>query len=265
MSVNKTISGNLLVLGSLVTSGASPALTGEKTTALNTVGAGTILAAALLGGVVLRGGAQSGSAFTDTTDTAALIAAALPSGTPFPVALEVLYQNNTNGIATIAGGAGITVSANTVVPGNSWARFLLTMTSATAGTMVGISAGSVTALPASQYSTAALQSAQMTAAQVAGAAWVNFDNTGTTPANLQMPTAANLIAAIPNAQIGMNYMLAIRNSSGSANTATITTATGITLTGTMTIAQTVTRLFNVSMTGAATVTVQSMGILAAGA
>lgn len=116
--------------------------------------------------------------------------------------------------------------------------------------------------PASGYSTAALQSAQMTAAQVSGSGFQVFENTGTTPANLQFPTAAQLLTALPFAQVGTSWMLLIRNSSGSANTATITTATGITLTGTMTIAQNASRLFNVKFTaiGASpAVTVQSLG------
>jgi hypothetical protein len=116
-----------------------------------------------------------------------------------------------------------------------------------------------------KYSTAAGQSALLTGAQVAGAEVVVYDNTGTTPGNLQMPTAANLVAAIPNAQVGFAYLLKIRNSSGSANTATITTNTGITLAGTMTIAQNVTRDFVVTLTSLTAVTVQSVGISAAGA
>ncbi len=118
-------------------------------------------------------------------------------------------------------------------------------------------------LVATGISAAALQSTIMTNAQVAGAAVVAFENTGTTPANLQFPLATDIIAAIPNAQVGMAYELMIRNSSGSANTATITTNTGVTLTGTMTIAQNTTRFFLVTVTGATTITVNSMGISAA--
>lgn len=119
-------------------------------------------------------------------------------------------------------------------------------------------------LPTIQYATAALQAAQMTGAQVAGAREVVFENTGTTPGNLQMPTAANLVAAIPGAVAGMQYKLKIRNSSSGANTATITTATGITLTGTMTIPQNTTREFIVTLTSLTAVAVRSIGTGAAG-
>lgn len=130
------------------------------------------------------------------------------------------------------------------------------------GTGGGIANGN---LPPAQYSTAALQSATMTVAQVAGSATTVFENTGTTPANLATPTAAAIIAAVPGWQIGQSYELRIRNSSGSANTATITAGTGVTLTGTMTIAQNVTRNFIVTYTAAGAVTLQSIGVSAAAA
>lgn len=116
-----------------------------------------------------------------------------------------------------------------------------------------------------QYTTLALQSAVIPALNLTGAKIVCFDNTGTTPGNLQVDTAANIIALIQGARVGMAYLLKIRNSSGSANTATITTNTGVTLTGTMTIPQNTTREFVVTITAAATLTIQSMGTGAAGA
>lgn len=237
---------------------------GPSATALNTVGAGTITAAGIIGGVTTRGGAQSATAFTDTTATAALVIAALPNAA-IGQSWEWTYQNNTDGAATISGGTGVTVSGITIVPKNSWARYLVTYTAAATLTIVGEAMGMISSLPDAQYATAALQSATMTGVQVAGAKVVVFDNTGTTPGNLQMPTAAALVAALPNAQAGQSYVLKIRNSSGSANTATITTNTGITLTGTMTIAQNVIREFIVTLNSLTAVTVQSVGISAAGA
>ena len=118
-------------------------------------------------------------------------------------------------------------------------------------------------IPHAQYSTAALQSAVVPAANIAGANDVAFENTGTTPANLQFDTAANIVAAIPNAFVGQTYTLEIRNSSGSANTATMTTNTGLTLHGTMTIAQNVTRRFLVVLTSLTAVDIWSLGLSAA--
>lgn len=52
-----------------------------------------------------------------------------------------------------------------------------------------------------------------------------------------VPTAADLLAAIPAAQVGQGFRFTIRNTSGGAFSITVSTATGVTLSGTMTIAQ----------------------------
>ena len=112
-------------------------------TTLSTVGAGTITAAGVAGRIVSRTGSQSGSAFTDTTGTAAAIIAAR-SGAAIGSNWEFVYQNNTNAPATITGGTGVTVSGITVVPANTSARFLVTYTAANTVTVVGFQAGVTT-------------------------------------------------------------------------------------------------------------------------
>lgn len=230
------------------------------TTTISTVGAGTLTAAALTGGIVNRTG--STAAYSDTTDTAVNIIAAMPNqnvGTS-----QIVHIENTVAFPeTISAGAGVTVSGNAVVPPLSTGVFLMTIATAATVTLVGIGSVPLAQLPDAQYVTAAGQSTQLTGAQVAGAKYCVYDNTGTTPGNLQMPIATALVAAIPNAQVGQSYVLRIRNSSASANTATITTATGITLTGTMTIPQFQARDYIVTLTSLTTVTVQSVGITAA--
>ena len=118
----------------------SISLSSPTSTALSTVGAGTITAAAIAGGLVTRTGSQSNTAFTDTTDTAANIIAAQPAtqgriGSSF----YFTYENTTNASATITGGTGVTTSGITVVPGNTAATFLATYTAAATMTIVGIS------------------------------------------------------------------------------------------------------------------------------
>jgi len=117
----------------------APSVTAPVSTALNTVGAGTITAAGINGGITARGGSQANAAFTDTTDTAANIVAGNPAligkvGASFLYA----YQNTTNANATLQGGTGVTVSGVTVVPGNCTALFLVTQTAANTITMVGL-------------------------------------------------------------------------------------------------------------------------------
>lgn len=232
-------------------------------TNITTVGDGALTAAGLVGGVITRSG--SVAAYTDTTATAAAILAALGADTPAGTSKLVFIKNTVAFPETLAAGAGVTLAGQGVIPGLSAGIFLLTMDSATAATLRGIAIVPLMSLPNAQFVTAALESATIAAASVAGANVCEHINTGTTPANLQFPAATDVVAAIPNAMVGFSYILEIRNGSGSANTATITTNTGITLTGTMTIAQNVTRRFIVTLTSLTAVTVQSMGISAAGA
>lgn len=110
-------------------------------TALNTVGAGTITAAGIVGKATNRGGTQT-AVFTDTTATAVAIIAALPAGSQVVGdAFQYTYVNNTVFPATITGGTGVTVSGITVVPANSWARFIVTYSAASTVTVVGIEQG----------------------------------------------------------------------------------------------------------------------------
>lgn len=126
---------------------ARTTFTPEVITTLSTVGAGTITAAGIAGKVTNRTGSQSGTPFTDTTDTATNIVAATPNihiGDSF----EYTYQNTTNAVATLAGGTGVTVSGITAIAAGGSARYLLTYTATNTFTMVGFSSGQ--ALAASQ-------------------------------------------------------------------------------------------------------------------
>lgn len=110
-------------------------------TALSTVGAGTITAAGITGKFTQRTGAQVSAAFTDTTDTANAIIAALPASAGTGTSFVYNYMNSTNAPATIAGGSGVTISVITVVPPNSFARWLITYTATSTLTMVGVGQG----------------------------------------------------------------------------------------------------------------------------
>lgn len=77
---------------------------------------------------------------------------------------------------------------------------------------------------------------------------------------LNVDTAANIIAAMTGGgAVGSSARLRIINSSAGAFAWTVTTAAGVTLTGTMTIAQNTFRDFIITVTGAATVTIQQVG------
>lgn len=78
-------------------------------------------------------------------------------------------------------------------------------------------------------------------------------------ANAQLPTVASLVAAIPNDFPGQSFRLRIINSSNAAFNWTITTNTGWTRSGTMTIAQNTWRDFYITLTAQTTATLQSIG------
>jgi len=100
-----------------------------------------------------------------------------------------------------------------------------------------------------------------TAAQAAGASEVALELTGTLAADaaLTLPTAAAIFGGVPNAAAGQTYRLRVINT-GSGHTWTVTTNTGLTLSGTMTVATNTWRDFIVTLTSATAVTVQSIGV-----
>lgn len=106
-------------------------------TSLSTVGAGVITGAGIAGTITSRSGAQSATAFTDTTDIAANIIAAQLNA-HIGDSWYYIYQNTTNAAATITGGTGVTVSGVTIVPANSSAQWLVTYTAANTVTMAGL-------------------------------------------------------------------------------------------------------------------------------
>lgn len=224
----------------------------EATTALSTVGAGTITAAGIASRVTLRSG--STSAFTDTTDTADLITAAIPNAR-IGQSFEYLYRNSTLADATITGGVGVTVSGITIVPKNSWAKFLVTYTAASTMTMVGIEGGQTIVVPPSKLTVGT--AATLAAGDITGASFVNYENNASN-ATVTTRTGAQMFGDIPNCQIGHSYQLAIRNLN--ATQLALTAADGtVTLSGTMTVPQNATRMFNVLFTSATAVTITSMG------
>jgi hypothetical protein len=65
-----------------------------------------------------------------------------------------------------------------------------------------------------------------------------------------VPTAAAIVAAIPGVLTGASFEFELRNAADAAETITVTTNTGISLSGTMTIAQNNQKRFIVQVTNA---------------
>ena len=101
----------------------------------------------------------------------------------------------------------------------------------------------------------------LTAANITGgASSVDLALTGALAgaANAQLPTVATLVTALHSPTIGTSYRLRIVNESTGAFAWTVTTNTGWTLTGTMTIAQNTWREFVVTLNSLTTATLQSV-------
>lgn len=233
-------------------------LSAPKVANLVTVGAGTILAASIVGGVVVRGGAQSSTPFTDTTDTAALIIAALT----LPVAntsWEFIYQNTTNAAATLVGGSGVTMSGVLVVPAGSSTRLIVTLATATTITMQSLMGNAGSSLPAAKFTTASLSAGTLAAGSITGATFSVLTNTGATPGAQTVRTAAQMLADIPGAAVGFCSMFRIANTGAGTFTLTADGGATVTLTGTATIAQNVFRDYTLTFPTATTATIQSVG------
>lgn len=96
----------------------------------------TITSAMILGGLYTRSGTNTSR--TDTTDTAANILAAMPDMDIGDTYMFMVANLTGTNAVTIAGGTGVTASGNLSVLALTTKWFLLTKTSATAMTMVGL-------------------------------------------------------------------------------------------------------------------------------
>jgi hypothetical protein len=227
---------------------------------LTTVGAGTLTAALLLGGEINRSGPVAD--FTDTTDTGALLDAALGSNAINGNAWIVRYKNTTAFKATIAGGTGVTVSGRTVVPANSVGEYLITRTDANTYTVFGIGVtlqafGNGTSSLVATADDGTTQT--LTTAMITGGYSTTYHISvgGSTP-SLTLPLGTDIDTALADMRPGQSYTLRIINKN-SGNT-TIVTNTGWTLSGgTLVLATNTWKEFVVTKTGTGTYTGVNVG------
>lgn len=227
---------------------------------LTTNGAGTILAATIVGGEVTRTGLTA--AQTDTTDTAALIIAAL-HGAAVGQSWEFTYINNTAFLVTLAGGGSVTLSelaSNTsTCPSNSWVRFLVTVATASTVKMEEIAAGPNSYLLPAKFTTAALSAGTLAAGQASGALYTVLANTGATPGTQNLRTVAQTLLDTPGIAVGVSYVLRIINNGTSSLTLATDGSSQFTMTGNMITLLNTYSDYIVSITGATAGTVQFVG------
>jgi hypothetical protein len=252
--------------GSVVSAGVTPSLAvamlagANPARAVNAVsnGSGTTLsAAALVAGVINRTGPSA--AFTDTTDTAANLIAALPANTPTSTTWLLFIRNLTAFAETLSGGAGVTMTGNTVVPANSVYIAMMSYTGPATMSLVGLATVPFD-LGALEANTAisTVGAGTLTAAGIVGGV---ITRSGSTAAYSDATdTAANIIAALPNANVGQSWEFSIVNTVAFAET--ITAGSGVTLSGLAgPIPGNATGRYLVSYTGASAVTMQLISVV----
>lgn len=137
ISANGMVSGQTFptTTGAIAALAAATVLPPVVNTAITTSVGGTITAAGIVGGLITRSGPTA--AFSDATDTALAIVAALAAY----VANESAYltiKNTTAFFETITAGAGVTLTGSVIIPPFSSSRYLVTINSATAVTLLHI-------------------------------------------------------------------------------------------------------------------------------
>lgn len=119
----------------------------------------------------------------------------------------------------------------------------------------------VYSLVTDKVSTINVTAGTLSAGNITGGEFVTLITTNATPGTQTTRTAAQMYADDPTAFIGQSYTLRICNSG--AGTLTLGAGTGVTLSGTMTVATTTFRDFNVTYGGteaSPTVTITNIGL-----
>lgn len=218
-------------------------------TAITTVGAGTLTAASIVGQLITRSG--SVAAFSDTTATALQIVAALASafaGQSFYVTIK----NTTAFPQTVLPGVGVSVGGNVVIPAHSTGTFLLTVTSLTAVSLLGVQVSPLTTI-APEVTTALTTNGAgvITAAGIAGG--VTLRSGAAAAATDTTATADLIIAARPNVAIGDSWEYTYQNNVAFAMT--LVGGVGVTVSGTTVVSPQSSSRFLVTYTAASTITI----------
>lgn len=221
-------------------------------TAITTVGAGVLTGAAIAGGLITRSGPVA--AFTDTTDTAVAIVAAIPNafvGQSFLVRIK----NQVNFVDTLAAGVGVTLSGtSTLIPPSSVTTFLVTLTSLTAVTLLHIGTTLLSnGTPEAITTLSTVGAGTITGAGIAGQITSRTGSQSNTAFTDTTDTAANIIIADLNSHVGDVWEWTYKN--GTNATATITGGTGVTVSGITAVPAGCSARFLVTYTAAATVTI----------
>jgi hypothetical protein len=222
------------------------------------------------GGVTpFNGGGQGGAvlltgSFNNITSSIASVPA-YDSVRLEPVALgseQTVYNSSANPIQLFGTGSDTVNGYGATVGVTIQAGAIFTARGMATGKAVGVIPGMGEPTNEVYNTNTATASTTLTGANVSGGInEVILNMTGTLggAANAQLPTVANLVAAIPNPVAGASYKLRLANTSSANFVWTVITNTGWTLNGTMTVAQTAYRDFSLTLNTLTTATLQNGG------
>ena len=226
---------------------------------VDTAGAATYTAAQIGRGIILRD--PNGGNRTDTLPTAALLIAG--AANVYTLAADgdsVQWEVRNTGaqVLTLAAGSGLTLLGDLVLPAGSTRVLTAIRTSASAATVTVLNPLAAPGQVPVQASTITTASAQTyTAAQYLGG-YIARDPNGAARADL-VPTAASINTANPALVVGSYFDSTIKNTADAAETITLTANTGVTLIGTITVAQNETMVVRTIKTAAAAFDVVKLG------
>jgi len=150
------------------------------------------------------------------------------------------YPSDQSGVVNVQAGQDVTDAIN-----NGWIHYT----------------GLVSNTPTAYNVDAGTTAHAATAVNFTGGQDVTLNMSGTLAgaANLTTPTAVAILALLSNPVIGQGYVLRIINASAGAFAWTLVAGAGVTLSGTMSIAQSTFRDFNITVTSLTTIKIQSVG------
>jgi hypothetical protein len=200
----------------------------------NTAGANTWSAAEMIGGLMLRD--PAGADRSDVTTTAALLVAAI-AGAQVGSGFQFTIRNtaDANETITLTAGAGVTLSGAMTIPQNYERRFVAVCTNVGSGTEavtvydVGLSRAYHTAR--TDFYTVTTDTTvganTWTAAELLGGMLLR-DPSGADRSDVT-PTAALIVAAIPNCVAGTGFEFVLKNTADGDEVITLTAGVGVTL------------------------------------
>lgn len=237
-----------------------------------TAGANTYTAAEILKGILLRD--PAGADRSDVLPTAALMVAAVPDAYVGQT-IEFAMINNADAdeVVTVTAGAGGTLAPTSITLGrNQSKKFILTFTNVGAATeaytVYDVESLGYANVNVREFTKKTVVSDLGGGAKTASAAQLLGGYMQNDPAgdvNVTTATAAQIVAAIPNCQVGSSFECILENTANGAETITVVGGSDVTLnsghTFTPTQNESLRMLFVVTGVGTPGVTVYGLGEL----